>query len=254
MATDLVVVQKPLIHESYKDLIDRNIPPLFPRQLNEYLLFKNADDSSDMRIFWEKSIKKAGNISGLFLPDKFDVSLLEWENRLHDSVIIINQFWADALKSGLCHLIYFKKGLYSIDSREYKLSSKLHVWDVPDPSAKMISKTASFRQTIERTPFVLNRMRRMRYIFEAHLHHYMSTHELGADTALKQLPVNITFEEISSCKSSTLIMGVPETKAVMVSNLAFLLETCSYLLIASTIALFIEIPMKTWRNNRVIAL
>ena len=101
---------------------------------------------------------------------------------------------------------------------------------------------------------VLSRMTRVRYIFEAHLHHYIIAHELGAETALKQLPVKGTFEQISFCKSSTLVMGVPEHKAVMIGNLAFLLETCFYLLMASTIALFIEILMKKWRNNRVIVL
>src|SRR5206468_22201 len=125
----------------------------------------------------------------------------------HEVVIIVSRFSVDAFEIGVCQLIYFKRSFYREDSSEYKALSKFHVWDVPDPSAKMISKTVSFRQTLERSPLVLSIMTRVRYIFEAHLHHYIIAHELGAEAALKQLPVKATFEQISFCKSSTLVMG-----------------------------------------------
>jgi len=251
MATELVVVPRPLIHESYSDLIERNIIPLFPRHFNEYLYFKNAVNSSDMKILWEKSVIKVGNISGLFLPEKYDPGLISWTNKMHEVVIIMNRRSADAAKIGICHLIYFKKSLCPEDSNEYQSLSKLHVWDVPDPSAKMISKTISFRQTIERSPVVLNTMTRMRYLFESDLADYLLHHMLEEDLVINELPLMSTFEQISSCKSNTLVMSVPEHKAVMLSNLVFLIHTCSYLFIGSTIILFIEILIKKYVNKNM---
>ena len=251
MATEMVVVPRPLIHESYSDLIQRNILPYFSRQLSEYVHFKNAVNSSDMKILWEKSILKVGNASGLFLPEKYDSDLLNWINKMHERVIIGNRLSADAFKIGICQFIYFKRDSYPEDSSEYKALSKLHVWDVPDPSAKIISKTVSFRQTIERSPVVLNALRRMRYLFESDVKHYMIHHMLEGDLVINELPFKSTFEHISFCKSNTLVMSVPEHKDVMVSNLVFLIHTCSYLFIGSTIILFIEILIKKYVNKNM---
>jgi len=257
MATEMVVVPKPLIHESYSDLIERNIVPYFPRQLNEYLFFKNADQSSDMKILWDKSIERVGNASALFLPEKYDYHILDWTEKVEKMVIIMNKVCMAALKSGICQIFYMKQHLYPEDTKEFKLLSKQHVWDVPDPSSnKLISKVSSFRQTLERDSVVLTNMKRIRHFFEAGISHYMAAYVFEDVLNINQLPVEYkpNFEQISLCKSNTLQMGVPETKAVMVKNLSFLLETCCYLLITSTIALFIEILIKKRKTNRVIVL
>ena len=232
MATELVVVPRPLIHESYSDLIDRNILPYFPRQLNEYLYFKNADQSSDMKILWKKSIARVGNASALFLPEKYGPDIIHWTNKVDKMVIIMNKISMPALKSGICQLLYFKQNLYFEDTTHFKSLSKQHVWDVSDPSSnKVISKTTSFRQTFERDSVALTTMKRIRHIFESDLSHYMTDHVFEEALNIYQLPENSkpTFEQISFCKSNTLVMDVPEHKDVMVSNLVFIIHTCSNL-------------------------
>jgi len=202
-----------------------------------------------MKILWEKSLQTVGNINGLFVPQVADLQFLEWLSTFenHKSIIIINKLWADALKSVVCQLLYFRLSFYSEDSMQVKLLSRIHIWDSPDPSAKMISKTVAFRQTLESTPFILNKLRRMRYIFQASLHHFIINHELQSD-----IPVGITSQHISWCKSDTLVMGAPKQNAFMVTNFSLLIQICSYLLIISSLALFIEILIDKWRDRRVI--
>jgi len=74
--------------------------------------------------------------------------------------------------------------------------------------------------------------------------HYINHHELEEELTMKQIPVHVTSDQISFCKASSLVIGVPEHKDVMVSNLVFLIHTCSYLFIGSTFVLFIEILIK----------
>jgi len=92
----------------------------------------------------------------------------------------------------------------------------------------------------------------MRGNFEAQLHRFNLHHELQSEMVVKEVPIHATYEQISWCKSDTLVMWIRERSAVMVTNFSFLIQTCFYLLIVSSLALFIEILMKKWRNRRVI--
>ena len=239
MATDMVVVPKPIILNSYQDIIasEQSIPYFF-KEVTEYQFFKNSKLGSDERTLWEEALKRTVNglETDLFLDfDQQDKVLGVFKKSLRkEAVMITNKLWVASAKQILCNL----------RGNNEDVNNETMIWASYDDSMTMFPKMSTFRQTIQRTLFMTRGERRSRRSVEAQLQSFIKQNMAGQSN---MFPPTLNLDQMTDCTSETLIIETPKTLGVLVSNFDFLNRTCLGLLFISSVVLMIEILFKKYR-------
>jgi len=231
MATDMVVVPKPFILESYQDIIDaKQAVPYFFKEVTEYQFFKNSRKGSTEKRLWEEALKRTNNGSETELFVKFDqgnqVMDIFKRSLRKEALMITNKLWIPSAKQVLCNL------------RGNEENTETMIWASYDPSMTKFPKMNAFRQTMPRTPFHKRAEHRSRWSAEAFLASFITKHMDGKSSVF---PPTLKYQEMSKCTSETLIMETPVTQSVLVTNFDLLIHTCLTLFLISSIALIIEV-------------
>jgi len=236
MATEMVVIPRPSIFNSYKEIyFDDNVIPTFSLASSDHVHFKDAKEGSWENKLWRKGLERARNYTDLFLPQKFETEFLQKVIDFHQRrrVFIAYHLFSSASKVILCNL------------RALNDNHDIMLWDAFDPKGERFMKQLTVRGGLDlQDKFIKRYMTRVVRSSEANLISYVRSHLITSNTMLNKFPVRLTHSQLEQCLSDTLVMDLPETQSVSVSNFFLLLTFSLMIIIVCGIILFMEFLSK----------
>lgn len=236
MSTEMVTVEKPVVIESYEDIIAKqSLIPLFVKTLTDYEHFRDADEGSVEKRFWTiMTTERSSENKVLLNVEGMETMLSKMiDGAFGYHVLIISKMCSEFLRSTACIL-----------KEKLKMFPNILTWTSKDPESPNYQKGILIRQTEMKV--VRQAIRRGRFVAEAGF--VVRMRNLIDEVLL--IPTELKFGDTSiptdmrDCASSTLVMDKPGYQAAHLGNFKVFAITCLSLLLMSLALLLFEIVQK----------
>ena len=233
MSTDLVTVTKPVVINSYQEIMNRpNMTPIFAAMMPDHQEFEDAYEDHDDSIqakFWAKYKDKLE----MFGPSD-PAKMMNIIQKAFDKnrVLITNELGAVVARRVLCR---FKIG--------NELYPNVYTWLSRDPGAKMHQKVLIMRSGMKQTPQLKAYRRRMRSFAETGLvrgvidEALRNTLESSAHFPMPLAP----HSKVEKCLSDQVVYAGASVDTVVLQNYYLLFALAVVMLPVSIIVLLIEL-------------
>ena len=227
MSTEQVVVPKPIILESYMDLLMKNeMTPIFFLQMDDHQYFKSGN--GNMKLWWQTIVSRAKNESDLF-ADLEDLSrLIDIINealKLKRS-LIANNLYSKIVRRTVCHALC-----------TIKLEDNVFVWTQMDRLLNNGFPKAVVLRKINENAMIVQSIRSIRDGFEMGVQYFIRRQFDDITYFSQFLGPNTDLKRMHDCMSDVLIMEKPDQMPFSMYNFknifgiffAFILISCCVL-------------------------
>ena len=234
ISTDMIVVGKPTLLESYEDIIDKKtVVPVWSASLTDYEHFRDAPEGSREQNLWTITTTQRANIDRILLKGVTDVTAHMIRGAFGETVLIVTKMLQEPIRATVCQL----KG-------QLKLFPNVLTWSVKDPESPSYQKGMIVRKSDSKA--IKLGMRRARHAIEngliVELRRQMKDSMFvpeGFDTAKNP-------EYHRECASDTIVMDMPDFEPAELGNFKILGMTSMALVFLSLVVLLIEKIIKIW--------
>ena len=239
MSTDMVIVEKPKVLNSYQDIIDKeSIIVLFAKTLTDYEYFRDAREGSIEKRMWDIMTKERSTEDViLFDPQGVD-SLIPvlLQGGKGDLVMIISRLFEGPIRSTVCSL-----------RQSFQLMKNIMTYAPKDPWSPVYEKSIIVRQTD--IPILKRGIDRAWHVFEGGLVGYQT--RLTKNSVL--LPISMTetkdYDDLRNCISPELLVDKPGYQAATLNNFHALAKLYLYALLLSLVVLLMELVVKKTKTS-----
>ena len=231
MSTDLVSVTKPVVMNSYQDMMNRpNITPIFATLMSDTQEFEDAFEDNDDSIqakFWAKYKDKVEMVGlnsdlGKMMEDASDLN----------KVLIMKGFAVDGVRRVVCRL---KIG--------YEIHENVYTWNSKDPDARLHKLVMILRNGMKETPQLVALRRNVRSVSETGIFDgfLFAVTRQGLQSSDQFTLPEAAHSRVAKCLSDQVVYASASVDTVVLQNFQLLLALFVVMLPASIIVLLIEL-------------
>ena len=241
MATDMVVVDKPITLNTYEDVINRpGMIPLFFRELTDYQHFKNGMPGSVERRLWDVSTKERASESRvLIVADVKNALSLLADGSQGKTLLFVTRLAATPLQISLCKMKY-----------SYGMLEGILVWYAIDPSASWYQKVIVVRNYNSR---IINQGKIFFMRFNEFGFHLQIRMNSGGNTVLPPEfvgPHEVSPDDMRECTSENVLILESGLNSAKLRNFSLLSQACFSLLSITAVILILEIIVYRFNTRK----
>ena len=237
MSTDMIVVHKPDVIESYDELYEKGkVIPTFAEQTTDFVRFKDAINGSREFLFW-KNLKKRYSEEDYLLrtQGQTDLGLIFNDMCTRRRVFVITELLQEAWRITMCKM----KSNFG--------KPEILTYAPVDPLSQIFGKGLIVKKSDNL--IIKKIIRKMRPPIEMGI----GNHAIR-ETSKGILPEDMLPEDppdMHDCMSDTLIIEDPDFQAASLKNFKSLVGLCLLLVFISNVCLFFEIVIKKIRRQEM---
>ena len=234
MSTDMVIVEKPKVLESYQDIIDKKtVIALFAKTLTDYEYFRNAREGSIEKRLWNIMTKERSTEEGiLFDPQGIETIIpVVLQGGYGEIVLIISKLFEGPIRSTICSL-----------RQSTQIMQSVLTYAPFDPSSPTYEKSIIVRQT--NLPILKKGIDRAWHVFEGGLVGYQTRLTKNSVLLPSSMSETKDYDDLRNCMSPELLVEKPGYQAANLLNFKLLAKFYFWTLVVSLVSLVIELLMK----------
>ena len=247
MSTDLVVVTKPKVVNTYRDVMNiENVTVSFYSMTYDISEFENAEKGSIQEEFWNMfkdsymTIDLQENMEGITNAETMKKAL---DGKL---IALLSSLYSHALVKQGCKMKV-------IMQKDMPMLSRMFFWIPNDPEGKQHTTGLILRQGLK-SDLIRKGKRRLRGLFEGDVIKKLIADVIDTIDFGPMSEGTASISEIMKCMSKTVNYNHPEVEKVNPRNFRYLALLCAFLFFKALIALVSEIVHKMMTITRVISL
>ena len=228
ISTERIVVGKPVLLESYEDIIDKKtVVPVWSASLTDYEHFRDAPEGSREQNLWTIMTTQRANIEWVLVKGVKRCIAEMIRGAYGEAVLIISKMVEEPVRATLCQL----KG-------SLKLFPDVLTWSVKDPQSPSYQKGVIARKSDAKA--IKLGARRARHAIENGLVVELRRRMKESMFVPEEFGTTKNPEYHRECASDTIVMENPKFQAAELRNFKILGMTCMALVFLSFVVLIIE--------------
>ena len=244
MSTDLVVVTKPHVIDTYRDIMDeKDITVAFMAVTYDADEFEEAEEGTIQEEFWKMFSKNHMTLDSARDPmegGKFMEKVMKQKG-----VLLVTSMMSQVMLDASCKMLEGIKG-------ENTMLGQTYSWLGTDPDGKQHTTGLITNHGLNEDPLIIKGRRRLMRVFEGSLFHQAFIDSVGGMADMMDGMVgHASAHNIHKCLSKTVNFNHPEVENVHVGNFKYLTLVCLFLLLVALFVLISEKVYKMMKTTRV---